>query len=198
MQSAMQFRDLERPDETLDALLARLQGRALRATELEWLLRIVLRVCDAASLAHRCDLIYANLEPGHVMVGGQGQVHMMQAGSGDMPAMPAYMAPEQAWGRLRDCDARTDVYGVGGILYAILTRMAPHDGGSASADLALAKGGSVCAPRDARPEHLLPAVLCRIALRALSANPSDRHPSIAVLKHDIQHFMCASQSVASS
>ena len=65
----------------------------------------------------------------------------------------AYMAPEQAWGRRHDFDARTDVYGIGGILYAILTRTAPHDGGSASADLALAKGGTVCAPREACPER---------------------------------------------
>ena len=106
------------------------------------------------------------------------------------------MAPEQAWGRRQDFDARTDVYGIGGILYAILTRTAPHDGGSASADLALAKCGTVCAPREVCPERSLPPALCRIALRALSANPSDRHPSVEVLKHDIEHFLAARQPVA--
>jgi len=67
--------------------------------------------------------------------------------------------------------------------------MAPHDGGSASADLALAKGGTVRAPREACPQRELPAALCRIAVRALSANPSDRHPSVEVLRHDIEHFL---------
>jgi serine/threonine protein kinase len=200
-------RDRKAQDETLAALLERVGVRTLQAPELDRLLGIVLRVCDAAALAHRCNLLHCNLEPGTVRVGHGGQAHVTDAGvgiggehlsrpgEGDVVATPGYMAPEQAWGRCEDFDARTDVYGIGGILYAILTRTAPHDGGSASADLALAKRGTVRAPREVCPQRSLPPALCHIAQRSLSANPSERYPSVEVLKHDIEHFLAARQPV---
>jgi serine/threonine-protein kinase len=202
--------DFDSQTETLAVVLEGLGGRALQATELERLLRIVLRVCDAAALAHRCNMIHCDLEPATIGIGSRGHVQVTDAtvvigcdrvrpdapanGEHSMLGTAAYMAPEQAWGRHHDLDQRTDVYGIGGILYAILTRTAPHDGGSAIADLALAKSGTVCAPRERCPERSLPPALCRIALRALSANPSDRHPSVELLKHDIEHFLGAHRS----
>ena len=189
-------------------MLERLDARALQAAELDRLLGILLQVCDAAALAHRCGLIHGDLEPGNVRVGRGGQVHVSDAsivigrqhasasnGADDVLATPAYMPPEQAWNRRQDFDARTDVYAIGGMLYAMLTGTAPHAGGSASADLALAKCGTVCAPSEVCPERSLPPALCRIALRALSANPSERHPSAEILKHDIEHFLVARQPV---
>ena len=66
--------DFEPRAETLAVLLEHLCGRALLASELEKLLGIVLRVCDAAALAHRCNLIHCNLEPGNVTLGSHGEV----------------------------------------------------------------------------------------------------------------------------
>jgi len=184
----MAVRDLQH-EETLATVLERLGGLALHAPELERLLGIVLKVCDVADSARSRGLVHWDLEPRNVMVEGGGQVHLFDGGVA--LGTPDYMAPEQAWGRSRDLDARTDVYGIGGILYAILTMSPPHHGGGTSSDIASARNGTVCAPQEACPERALPFALCRIASRALSANPSDRHPSIEILRQDIERFLCA-------
>lgn len=189
----MAVRGEQREDETLASALERLGGRALQSPELDWLLGIVLQVCDAAACARSRGLVHRDPEPRNVMVDSCGQVHLFDGGVA--LGTPEYMAPEQAWGRCRDFDARTDVYGIGGILYEILTRTSPHHGGSASIDLAEARSGTVCAPQQACPERSLPPALCRIASRALSANPSERHPSVEILKHDIERFLCARQQL---
>ncbi len=176
-------------EETLARVLERLGGQALYAPELKRLLAIVLKVCDAADSARSRGLVHWDLEPRNVMVGTCGEVRLFDGGVA--LGTPDYMAPEQAWGRLRDLDARTDVYGIGGILYAILTLSPPHHGGGTCIDIASARNGTVCAPQEACPDRVLPFALCRIASRALSANPSDRHPSLDILRQDIERFLCA-------
>src|SRR5690606_19123523 len=46
---------------------------------------------------------------------------------GQVLGTPLYMAPEQAAGRLDELDSRTDIYGLGSILFAIVTGYAPHE-----------------------------------------------------------------------
>jgi eukaryotic-like serine/threonine-protein kinase len=196
--------------ETLAELLERLGPAAVASSELERLLGIFLKVCDAVSFAHSRGVIHCDLKPSNVMVGSHGQVYVtdwgvalrrdpasMQPdnrptrpfGASMLTGTPAYMAPEQAWGRHDDVDERTDVYGLGGILYALMTLTAPHDGGSASADLVLAQRGQVKPPQECVTDRALPPGLCRIAMRALSADPADRHPSVERLKLDIERLL---------
>jgi len=196
--------------ETLHDMLDRIGPNALDAEHLEQLLGIVIKVCDALSFAHSRHIVHCDLKPSNVLVGSFGEVYLtdwgvaqrVERGGGDpnerptrpygdavLVGTPAYMAPEQAWGRREDIDARTDVYGVGGLLYAILTRRPPHDGGDVHADLELAKRGIVREPAQLARGRALPPGLCRIAMRALSASPSHRHESIAILRADIERFL---------
>jgi hypothetical protein len=196
--------------ETLSDMLERIGPNALDAEHLEKLLGIVVKVCDALSFAHNRGVVHCDLKPSNVLVGAFGEVYLtdwgvaqrMQAtaddpterptrpyGAGVLVGTPAYMAPEQAWGRREDIDARTDVYGVGGLLYAILTLRPPHDGGDVHADLELAKRGIVREPAQVVRGRALPPGLCRIAMRALSGSVDHRHPSIAVLRADIERFL---------
>jgi serine/threonine-protein kinase len=110
-------------------------------------------------------------------------------GEGTLTGTPSYMAPEQAWGKQAEIDERTDVYGLGGILYAILTLAPPHDGGTSPADLDLAKRGYVKPPQHVVSGRSLPPGLCRIAMRALAADPSQRFASVEGLKLDVEHFL---------
>jgi serine/threonine-protein kinase len=196
--------------EPLIDVLERLGPLAVSSDELERLLGIFLKVCDAVSFAHSRGVIHCDLKPSNVMIASHGQVYVtdwgvalrrappsMQPenrptrplGEGPVNGTPAYMAPEQAWGRLDDIDARTDVYGLGGILYALLTLSAPHDGGTSAGDLDHARRGQIEPPQQRAGDRALPPGLCRIAMRALSADPTNRYPSVEMLKLDVERFL---------
>ncbi|MGD8859729.1 MAG: serine/threonine-protein kinase [Myxococcales bacterium] len=108
---------------------------------------------------------------------------------GTLSGTPAYMAPEQAQGRNEDVDVRTDVFGLGGILYHFLTASAPFAGQDASDELILAMNGRVVEPQQRAPHRALPPGLCRIAMRALSTAPTERYPTVEALARDVEEFL---------
>ena len=203
--------------ETLADLLAATQT-PLSGERLEELLQVFLRVCDAVAFAHSRGVIHRDLKPSNIMVGTHGQVYVMDWGVallqegprlgdstrvphvrragdtlpealGSLTGTPSYMAPEQARGEVTCVDERTDVYGLGGILYFVLTGRAPHESDSIEDSLSLARSGRVVPPERLSPETPLPPFLCRIARRALAAVPEDRYPSVAELKRDVETFL---------
>jgi serine/threonine-protein kinase len=100
-----------------------------------------------------------------------------------------YMAPEQAWGRNEEVDARTDVFALGGVLFHILTGRAPY---MASPDVStedLARKGDVPHPAEVAPEHTLPPALCTIAMKALAKKREDRYCSVDALKRDVERAL---------
>ncbi len=187
-----------------------------RGRDLENLLRIFLKVCDAVAFAHSRGVIHRDLKPDNVMVGTYGQVYVMDWGialltgertspssirlSRPPPApddpdpasiagTPAYMAPEQAWGFVDQIDERTDVFGLGGILYAILTGEPPLKAPSFLAALARARVADVTPPDQTDGGRGLAPGLCHIAMRALAAKPGDRPSTVADLKDAVEEFL---------
>jgi serine/threonine-protein kinase len=99
------------------------------------------------------------------------------------------MAPEQAWGRTDEIDHRTDVFGLGSILYHLLTGRGPNAADTAFESLQRAQRALAEAPdaRGAWPN--LPPGLCRIALRALSKRLEDRYQTVAEMRDDVEDFL---------
>jgi serine/threonine-protein kinase len=205
--------------QTLQQILNATAHRELTADELEDLLRVFLKVCDAVAFAHSRGVIHRDLKPSNIMVGSFGQVYVMDWGiallrTGERPSehagvpsvqrsspdtlqeavgtlsgTPSYMAPEQALGRTTELDERTDVYGLGGVLYQLLTHRPPHDGANAAEDLQLARTTDVPPPGQVCPDRELPPFLCRIAMRALAGGREERYPNVNELKHDVEAFL---------
>ncbi|MGH7895218.1 MAG: cyclic nucleotide-binding domain-containing protein, partial [Candidatus Binatia bacterium] len=98
-------------------------------------------------------------------------------------------APEQAWGRIAEIDVRTDVFGLGGILYEILTLQPPYASTRPLDLLRAARSGQVRPPATVVTERVLPAGLCDITMRALARDPADRYQKVRELREAIEAFV---------
>jgi PAS domain S-box-containing protein len=96
------------------------------------------------------------------------------------------MAPEQAEGRLDLVDGRTDIYGLGAILYEILTGRPPFVGPNTVEVLKLARESEPDAPRQLRPD--VPPALEAACLKALARDPARRYASATDLALEVQRW----------
>ena len=106
---------------------------------------------------------------------------------GQVIGTPSYMAPEQAEGRIEDIDARTDVYGLGAILYEILSGKTPYQGDTIGETLRKVIEGPPVAPRLVNPG--VPRGLEAICRRAMSQRSVDRYPTALLLAEDVRKWL---------
>jgi PAS domain S-box-containing protein len=99
---------------------------------------------------------------------------------------PAYMAPEQAAGQLDQIDERTDIYGLGAILYEILTGQAPFAGSDTREVLRRVQELEPPSPRQLCPD--VPPPLEAACLRALAKQATNRHSAAIELAQDVQSW----------
>jgi serine/threonine-protein kinase len=100
---------------------------------------------------------------------------------------PAYMAPEQLAAQIEEIDERTDVFGLGGILFEILTGKPPNDWQRLLGPALNKEPVKMPASSELWPQ--LPPELCRIALKALAPRRDDRYQTIDALRIDLEQFL---------
>jgi serine/threonine-protein kinase len=100
---------------------------------------------------------------------------------------PAYMSPEQAEARWADVGPSSDIFGLGAILYAILTGRAPYRARKVEEILEKVKRCEFPGPRQLRPG--VPRSLEAICLRAMARRPEDRYASALDLAADIRRWL---------
>ena len=196
----------------------RLDDPDARAGSVPDVLRIVRRVSDGVALAHAHGIVHRDLKPQNVMVGAFGEVLVLdwgvarvlgaeesggtsgpvampaaqRTGAGDRLGTPGWMAPEQLHGGAHAADARADVYGIGGILFYLLTGAPPGEPDEPARDHAAATPESHEARIRtvlARRRPPLPRRLRAIVVRALALEPPLRYPSVDALTADIDRFL---------
>ncbi len=114
-----------------------------------------------------------------------GEQHLTQ--TGDMLGTPAYMAPEQTLGVVTAIGPAADIYGLGAIMYDLLTGTPPHVAQDPLSTLILVREREPVAPRLLRPE--LSRDLETICLKCLRKPVGDRYESAAELAADLRAFL---------
>ncbi len=173
---------------------------------------LVATLARAIHFAHQQHVIHRDLKPSNVLLAGDGSPRIgdfglakLLAGDGSLsqsgnrspgPALtvsgsvlgtPSYMAPEQADGRNRQIGPRTDVYGLGAILYECLTGQPPFAGANLLETLERVRSEAPVAPRRHYPE--LPVDLQTICLKCLAKEPEQRYASAAALAEDLERYL---------
>jgi serine/threonine protein kinase len=102
---------------------------------------------------------------------------------------PGYMAPEQAAGRNRLKDERTDIYALGALLYVILTFESPLAGLPVNEILTETIKGNINFPDSENQKRAIPAAMQAVVLKAMSRDPEERYQTVAELREEIFAFL---------
>jgi tetratricopeptide (TPR) repeat protein len=181
------------------SLQQRIDGTPLAG---EMAARFLAAVAQAVDYANQEGVIHRDLKPANVLLTGSGdQVIAKVTDFGaskeirsgisqpvsQIIGTPSYMAPEQVDERVGRIGKRTDVYGIGTILYECLTGMAPFRGKNAAEILRQVIDDAPVAPR--LLNRGAPRDLEIICLKCLQKNPNDRYASAKDVADELNRFL---------
>lgn len=157
------------------------------------LVAIFASVCETVAYAHHYGVVHLDLKPSNIMVGEYGAVHVVDWGLARVVAMldddwavagtPAWMAPEVVAGERPS--RRSDVYGLGAILYQLLTGTQPFAGSTPEDTLSRVRSGPPEQPPRRIGPRRLPEPLRDLCIRAMARNEGERPADASVLATEV-------------
>ncbi|MFO0547585.1 MAG: serine/threonine-protein kinase [Polyangiaceae bacterium] len=175
-------------------------------------LEVFLKTCDAVAFAHSRGVLHRDIKPANIMVGAFGEVYLMDWGlakvrpnSGgveitrepnsplaiaeeSLVGTPCFLAPEMARGELDRVDERSDIFGLGAVLYQIVAGRPPFEGATTAEILEKTATGNVVPP-DERGDVLVPKKLARVIMKAMALEPEDRYATASELAGQVREFL---------
>lgn len=177
-----------------DTLADVIAGKQKSLTEL---LEIFIKVCDAISYSHAQKVLHLDLKPANIQVGQYGEVQVCDWGlsrkckdaktGNSLQGTPGYMAPEQTI-EGKELDERTDIYALGGILYNLLTRSSPIEGGLKTV-LNATMYNEIVPPSERCPDKNIPESLDAVVNKALAWNKDERYQSVENFKNEVTKYL---------
>ena len=171
----------------------------LAPLSIEQIVAVLSKVARAVDYANEQGIIHRDLKPSNIMIDGNKQPKVMDFGlakmekaskrlsqTGMMIGTLEYMSPEQAQGNPRHIDKRSDVYGLGAILYELLTGIPPFTGNSSYEVIYKIANKKPAPPR--QTNRNIPKDLETICLKALAKNMQARYQSAKEFAEDLERF----------
>ena len=157
---------------------------------------LIAKVARTVHYAHEHGILHRDIKPGNILLDAKGEPHLTDFGLArlvesessvtqtlDVLGTPSYMAPEQAVGNNAAISSATDVYGLGAVLYQLLTGQPPFAGGATYETIKLLLDTEPRQPRLLNPK--IDRDLSTICLKCLEKDPKRRYPSALALAEDL-------------
>jgi len=161
---------------------------------------LIAKLARTVHYAHERGILHRDIKPGNILLDTKGEPHLTDfglarlvetestvTGTLDVMGTPSYMAPEQAGGNNAVVSRATDVYGLGAVLYELLTGHPPFAGGTTYQTIRLLLDTE---PRQPRLwNRQIGRDLSTVCLKCLEKDPKRRYWSALGLAEDLEHWL---------
>ena len=161
---------------------------------------LIAKVARTVHYAHEHGILHRDIKPGNILLDAKGEPHLTDFGLArlvesestvtrtlEVMGTPSYMAPEQAVGNNAAVSSATDVYGLGAVLYQLLTGQPPFAGGTTYETIKLLLDTEPRQPRLLNPK--IDRDLSTICLKCLEKDPKRRYSSALALAEDLERWL---------
>src|SRR5206468_7463359 len=161
---------------------------------------LIANLARTVHYAHEHGILHRDIKPGNILLDAKGEPHLTDFGLArlvesessvthtlEVLGTPSYMAPEQAVGNNAAIGSVTDVYGLGAVLYQLLTGQPPFAGGTTYETIKLLLDTKPRQPRLLNPK--IDRDLSTIWLTCLGKDPRRRYSSALSLAEDLERWV---------